>query len=127
MESKMYKVPRARPEKKKHSKYKITIPFVNKALDFINVPQVLRSKETLASTPPLIEPDDIPMVVFKLSKPIRSQIFNYKKFVSKELDLDKFGKNKRSITCNCRKYDREFWNTDRNHVLTGNLEIRKKC
>ena len=126
MESKMYKVPRARPEKK-HSKYKITIPFVNKALDFINVPQVLRSKETLASTPPLIEPDDIPMVVFKLSKPIRSQIFNYKKFVSKELDLDKFGKNKRSITCNCRKYDREFWNTDRNHVLTGNLEIVKNA
>ena len=67
------------------------------------------------------------MVVFKLSKPIRSQIFNYKKFVSKELDLDKFGKNKRSITCNCRKYDREFWNTDRNHVLTGNLEIVKNA
>ena len=67
MESKMYKVPRARPEKK-HSKYKITIPFVNKALDFINVPQVLRSKETLASTPPLIEPGDIYLWLFSNSQ-----------------------------------------------------------
>ena len=37
----MYKVPRARPEKK-HSKYEITIPFVNKTLDFHVLPGNLK-------------------------------------------------------------------------------------
>ena len=39
-----------------------------------------------------MEEKDIPMVVYSLSQPIRSQILNYKKFVKKELDLETFFK-----------------------------------
>ena len=73
--------------------------------------------------PPVMEEKDIPMVVYSLSQPIRSQILNYKKFVKKELDLEKFSQDPKSITCICKNYSRKFFNEDRGHVLTGNLQI----
>ena len=42
IETKIYKLP-PKPEKKL-PKYRISIPFVNKAMDFINLPQIIRSK-----------------------------------------------------------------------------------
>ena len=43
IETKIYKLPPNKPEKKL-PKYRINIPFVNKAMDFINLPQIIRSK-----------------------------------------------------------------------------------
>ena len=124
IETRLYKSPP--PKKKKEiPKYKVTIPFVNKAMDFINLPKLLRSRESHSNMPPVMEEKDIPMVVYSLSQPIRSQILNYKKFVQKELDLEKFSQNPKSITCNCKNYSRKFVNEDRGHVLTGNLQIIK--
>ena len=122
IETRIYKPP---PEKKKKKipKYKVTIPFVNKAMDFINLPKLLRSNELQCNMPPVMEDGDIPMVVYSLSQPIRSKILNYKKFVLNELDLVKFSQNSKSIACNCKNYSDEFMDKNRGHVLTGNLKI----
>ena len=121
IETRIYRPP---PEKKKKKipKYKISIPFVNKAMDFINLAKLLRSADSLSNIPPVMKESDIPMVVFSLAQPIRSKILNYKKFVSK-LDLGKFSRNKKSISCNCHKYSSKFIDNDRKHILTGNLQI----
>ena len=69
--------------------HRISIPFVNKAMDFINLPQIIRSKHAKENMPSVLTDEDIPMVVYSLSQPIRSRILNYKKFVT-ELDLDHY-------------------------------------
>ena len=74
--------------------------------------------------PPALSEDDIPMVVYSLSQPIRSKVLNYKKFV-KELDLDRFKEDSSIIKCNCSHYSDDFINQDRKHILTGNLQIIK--
>ena len=91
-------------------------------MDFINLPQIIRSKEAKDSMHSILNADDIPMVV--LAQPIRSRILNYKKFVS-EIDLDGFNENKDSIKCHCFQYDNKFLKNYRKHILTGNLQIIK--
>ena len=124
IETKIYNPP---PEKTKKElpKYRIKIPFVNKAMDFINLAKLLRSNELASNMPPVMQPEDIPMVVYSLSETTRSKILNYKKFVTKELDLDAFSKDSNSISCNCSNYSNDFIDPNRGHVLTGNLQIIK--
>jgi len=123
IESKLFK-PRKPQKQKSIPKYKVNIEFVNKALDFINLPQILRSKNIKNNSPLLMEETDVPMVVYSLSQTIRSKVFNYKKFVS-NLDLDLFSRNTKSIPCHCREYDKIFIDPNCKHVLTGNLNIIK--
>lgn len=123
IETKLYKPP-APKAVKKIPKYRISIPFINKALDFINLSQLLRSNHSKDNMPPSLSNEDIPMVVYSLSQPIRSKILNYKKFV-KELDLDRFKVSHETVKCNCNNYANEFHNSERKHILTGNLQIVK--
>ena len=123
IETRIYKPPPSKP-KRTVPKYRISIPFLNKAMDFINLPQIVRSKAAKDSMPSILSDDDIPMIVYSLAQPIRSRILNYKKFVS-ELNLDSFNANKNSVKCCCSQYDKKFLNNDRNHILTGNLQIIK--
>ena len=97
IETKMYKVPPIKP-KKKLPKFRISLPFVNKAMDFINLPQIIRCDDSKKNMPSCLVETDIPMVVYSLSKPIRSKILNYTKFVA-ELDLDAFNFNKDVVKC----------------------------
>ena len=92
-------------------------------MDFINLAKLLRSNELASNMPPVMQPEDIPMVVYSLSETTRSKILNYKKFVTKELDLDAFSKDLNSISCNCSNYSMDFIDPNRGHVLTGNLQI----
>ena len=119
----MYKPPQPKAVKS-IPKYKITLPFVNKALDYINLPQILRSEEIKSNIPNLMEVLDIPMIVYCLKPPIRSKVFNYKKFV-KNLDLNSFSLNQSSIPCHCSEYDNSFMDPNAKHVLTGDLKIIK--
>ena len=123
IETKIYKLPPNKPEKKL-PKYRISIPFVNKAMDFINLPQIIRSKHAKENMPSVLTDEDIPMVVYSLSQPIRSRILNYKKFVT-ELNLDQFIENKDTVKCHCSEYNTQFLNNERGHVLTGSLKIIK--
>ena len=121
IETKLYNPPEP-PKSKSIPKYKLNIAFVNKGLDFINLPKILRSDTVKGNSPHLMEETDVPMVVYSLSQPIRSKVFNYKKFV-KNLDLDLFCRDNKSVPCHCKKYDPIFIDKNAKHVLTGNLNI----
>ena len=123
IETKLYKPPSPKTTKK-IPKYRISIPFISKALDFINLSQLIRSNHSKDNMPPSLSDEDIPMVVYSLSQPIRSKILNYKKFVT-DLDLDRFKEDKNSIKCNCCNHSVDFLNSEREHILTGNLQIVK--
>ena len=58
-----------------HIRYFIKIPFINKGIDFIDLPSIFQDKSD--SEPPII--------CYKYNKPIRNAIFNFNKLVS---DLD---------------------------------------
>ena len=58
-----------------------------------------------------------PTVIYKLSPTIRSNLFNYKKFVN-ELDLNK---DMDSIPCNCA--NSPFIDNFHGHIVSGNLKI----
>ena len=64
---------------------------------------------------------NIPMVVYNLSPPIRSTMFNYKQFVL-HLNTDEFLKDPNSIKCCCNKYN-SFINNHYGHIVTGNLNL----
>ena len=103
-------------------KYQLKIPFTSKAMDFINLPKVLRNQYVMEAGQNAIDEDDIPMVVFNLSQPIRSTILNYNKFVS-NLDLVEFQNDPDSIQCCCSNFDKKFGDSSHNHIITGDLSI----
>ena len=121
IESKLYKPP---PEimKKSVPKYKVNVNFSSKALDFINLTRILRSKASQDHLPAYVSKNDIPMVIYSLSKPIRSQLFNYHKFVS-ELALESFVNNMESVPCYCSNFNPSFVDQHHKHILTGDLNI----
>ena len=124
IETKIYRPPPQKVEKKL-PKYRVNIPFINKAMDFINLAKLLRSNELASNMPPVMQSEDIPMVVYSLTETTRSKLLNYKKFVGKELDLEVFSNNESSIPCKCSSYPDEFVDANRGHILTGNLQIIK--
>ena len=77
------------PVKPKRKPPKHRIPFTSKAMDFISLPRILRSDVLKELRPSVMTDDDVPMVVYKLTQPIRSIILNYSKLVS-SFDLDAF-------------------------------------
>ena len=121
IETKLYK-PLPPKVKRKAPKYQLKCLFANKAFDFINLPKILRTKSILDLMPAEVKEDEVPMLVFKLTEPIRSTIMNYSNFVSK-LDIDEASLDISSVPCNCSGFDAKYVNTHFNHVLTGDLDI----
>ena len=123
IESKIYKAPKE-IIRKRTSKYKLVIPFDNKSFDFLNLPQIIQSKELKQHMPSKMLDEDIPMVVYSLTESIRSKILNYGEFVD-QLDLNEFNNNKDSVPCPCSEFERKYINDHHKHVLTGDLSIIK--
>ena len=83
IDSKLYKPPPVKP-KRKVPKHKFNMIFSSKAYDFIKLPGILRSQTSIGKLPPnSVLENEIPMVVYRLTDPIRSKVLNYSKFVSK--------------------------------------------
>ena len=76
------------------------LKFTNKALDFLNVARILRSKEIIDSCPGFVEKGDIPMLIYTLTQSIRYNIFNYHAFV-KDLNIRSFVENPNTVPCAC--------------------------
>ena len=95
------------------------IKFDNKAVDFINLQQILHNKDVIKSLPPGLRKDS-PMVVYDLTNTIRSKIFNYKSFIQ-SINIVAFLSDNTTLPCDC--HNSPFVNYDHNHVITGNLEI----
>ena len=65
----------------------IKIPFINKGIDFIDLPSIFRDNTVESSIPDYFENKEPPFICYKYNKPIRSSIFNFNKLVA-YLDID---------------------------------------
>ena len=68
-----------------HQRHFIKIPFINKGMDFIDLPSILQDKSVTSSIPYYFQNSEPPIICYKYNKPIRHTIFNFNKLVS---DLD---------------------------------------
>ena len=70
-----------------HIRHFIKIQFVNKGIEFINLPSTFKDKSGISSIPTYFENKESPIICYKYNKPIRSTVFNYNKLVT-ELDVE---------------------------------------
>ena len=68
-----------------HQRHFIKIPFINKGMDFIDLPSIFQDRSVTSSIPDYFQSSEPPIICYKYSKPIRHTIFNFNKLVS---DLD---------------------------------------
>ena len=68
-----------------HQRHFIKIPFINKGMDFIDLPSIFQDRSVTSSIPDYFQNSESPMLFYKYNKPIRHTIFNFNKLVS---DLD---------------------------------------
>ena len=69
-----------------HIKHFIKIQFVNKGIEFINLPSIFKDKAVISSIPTYVENKESPIICYKYNKPIRSTVFNYNKLET-EIDI----------------------------------------
>ena len=121
IESKIYKL--LTPKSiKKPPKNMCSIFFKNKGVEFINIARILRGPDIVKSLPSSFVKFPIPMVTFKVTPPISTKFFNFKKFVN-NLDLDLFLTNPDSLPCKCN--NSPFVDIYHKHIVTGDLRIIK--
>ena len=70
-----------------HIRQFIKIPFINKGMDFIDLPSIFRDKSVQSSIPNYFKNCEVPIICYKYNKPIRGAIFNFNKLVS-DLDIE---------------------------------------
>ena len=70
-----------------HIRHFIKIQFVNKGIEFINLPSIFKDKSVISSIPTYFENKESPIICYKYNKPIRSTVFTYTKLVT-ELDIE---------------------------------------
>ena len=70
-----------------HIRHFIKIPFINKGMDFIDLPSIFRDKSVQSSIPNHFKNCEVPIICYKYNKPIRGAIFNFNKLVS-DLDIE---------------------------------------
>ena len=68
-----------------HIRSFIKIPFINKGIDFIDLPSIFQDKSVIQSIPTYFQNSEPPIICYKYNRPIRNTIFNFNKLVS---DLD---------------------------------------
>ena len=80
IESKIYKPPKIK-EKRPSPENICNVHFSNKGIEAINLTAILNHKDVVSCLPSGISKFDPPTVVYNLSRPINSKIFNFNKFV----------------------------------------------
>ena len=70
-----------------HIRHFIKIPFINKGMDFIDLPSIYRDKLVQSPIPNYFKNYEVPIICYKYNKRIRGAIFNFNKLVS-ELDIE---------------------------------------
>ena len=99
-----------------HIRHFIKIPFINKRMDFIDLPSIFRDKSVHSFIPNYFKNYEVPIICYKYSKPIRGAIFNFNKLVS-DLDIETCNPD----SCDCK--DSKYVYPAAGHVIMGNLRI----
>ena len=69
-----------------HKRHFIKIPFINKGIEFIDLPSIFKDRSVTSSIPAYFQNSEPPIICYKYNKPIRNTVFNFNKLVS-ELDI----------------------------------------
>ena len=65
----------------------IKIPFINKGIEFIDLPSKFRDNNVISAIPSYFENTESPIICYKYNKPIHNTILNFNKLVS-DLDIE---------------------------------------
>ena len=65
----------------------ITIPFINKGMEFIDLHSIFKDNSVISSNPNYFNNSEIPVICYKYNEPIRSTIFNLNKIVT-DMNID---------------------------------------
>ena len=68
-----------------HERHFVKVNFLNKGIDFIDLPSIFRDNRVNDSIPKYFKNSEVPIICYKYNKHVRNIIFNYNKIVS---DLD---------------------------------------
>ena len=68
-----------------HKRHFIKIPFINKGIEFIDLPSIFKDRSVTSSIAAYFQNSEPPIICYKYNKPIRNTVFNFNKLVS---DLD---------------------------------------
>ena len=83
-----------------HIRHFIKIPFINKGIDFIDLPSIFRDKLVTQSIPTYFQNSEPPIICNKYNKPIRNTISNFNKKVQVSKDQEKMQSEKDSHSKN---------------------------
>ena len=70
-----------------HIRHFIQLQFVNKGIEFINLPSIFKDISVISSIPTYFENMEPPMICYKYNKSIHSTVFNFNKLVT-EPDIE---------------------------------------
>ena len=65
----------------------IKIPFINKGIDFMDLPSIFQDTSVTSSIPDYFQNSEPPVICYKDNKPIRNVIFIFNNLVS-DFDID---------------------------------------
>ena len=102
-------------EKPKHF---MKIKFLNKAVDAINLPALLRSTSVTDKIPVYFRDKEPPIVSYEYTSTVASKLFNFAPTLS-NLHVSEYLSN--SQTCQCKKS--KFCYEPHGHVITGDLRV----
>ena len=106
-----------RPNKPENVKrHFLKLPFINKGIDIIDLPSILRDFNVNQTIPPCFDNKEPPIISYSYKKPTRGIIFNY---TSISTDTDILNNCPTSCDCNESKFRYEPCG----HVITGDLKI----
>ena len=101
-----------------HIRHFIKIPFINKGIEFIDLPSIFRDNYVISSIPLYFENTESPIICYKFNKHIRNTILNFNKLVS-DLDIET------SVPDFWDCKDSKFCYQPAGHSVTGKKSKRK--
>ena len=96
----------------------IKLDFINKGIDAVNLPSILRSKSVTETVPTYFKEKEPPIISYTYTKSIASKIFNFSSTLS-DLDYHQFHNNPTQCECNTSSHLYQPYG----HVITGDLSI----
>ena len=96
----------------------IKLDFINKGIDPVNLPSILRSKSVIETVSTYFKENEPPIISFTYIKTITSKIFNFSSTCS-DLDYHQFHNNLSQCECNTSGHLYQPCG----HVITGDLSI----
>ena len=92
--------------------------FINKGIDAVNLPSILRSKSVLETMPTYFKEKEPPIISYTYTKTIAKKIFNFSSTLS-DLDYHQYHNNPSQCECNTSSHLYQPYG----HVITGDISI----